>query len=164
MSDPRAEIREKIRTLEARAQRGWWVLALFLGISSVVTFGLERLLPIGERTRELLGAPPPTGLISLALVVYSFSAIVLILSRMTMGAAPDTGLSHVGFLAGFYLFYYYAGAMEENLWAVLVAGGTIMLLYLYHLRNYCREELRKEQENLQLLERRRHFTGEDHPS
>jgi hypothetical protein len=133
------------------------VLALFLGVSSAVTFGLERLLPISDQVREVLGAPPPMGLINLALVIYSFSAIVLILSRMTMGIAPDTGFSHVGFLGGFYLFYYYAGAMVENLWAVLAAGSTIMLLYLYHLRNFCAEELRKERETLAQLERRKRF-------
>ena len=157
MNDRRTQTLEKIRALEVRAQRGWWVLALFLGVSSAVTFGLERLLPISDQVREVLGAPPPMGLINLALVIYSFSAIILILSRMTMGIAPDTGFSHVGFLVGFYLFYYYAGAMVENLCAVLAAGSTIMLLYLYHLRNFCAEELRKERETLAQLERRKRF-------
>jgi hypothetical protein len=137
------------------------VLALFLGVSCVVFYGLERLIPITEPVREFLGAAPPSGLISLALVIYSFSAIVLILSRMTMAQPPVSGFAHVGFLTGFYGFYYYAGGGAENLWAVLAAGGTIMLLYLYHLRNYCAEELRKERETLAQLERRHHFSGGD---
>jgi hypothetical protein len=40
---------------------------------------------------------------------------------------------------------------------VLAAGSTIMLLYLYHLRNFCAEELRKERETLAQLERRKRF-------
>ena len=161
MNDLRAQTLERIRRLEARATQGWWVLALFLAVSSAVTYGLERLLPISEPLRQILGAPPPTMLISLALVIYSFSAIILILARMTMGQPPVSGLAHVGFLSGFYFFYYYANAAAENLWAVLAAGGTVMLLYLYHLRSYCAEELRKEREELAQLERRQRFTGEE---
>jgi len=106
-----------------------------------------------ERIHKLLGAPPPVTLISIALVVYSFSAIILILSRMTLGMNARTGFAHVGYLTAFYGFYHFARAMEENFWAVFAAGVTILGLASYHNWVQCSEKIRAEQKILVRSER-----------
>ncbi len=84
-------------------------------------------------------------------MLYSFSAIILILSRMMGGSANYSGLAHVGYLAGFYFFYHFAGAMNENFWAVFAAGMTILGLESYHIWTYCMEEIKKQEEVLEEL-------------
>jgi len=160
MTTLRAQTETKIRQLEARSLRGLWAMALFLLVSSAVYYGLERLFPLSPEIRSFLGPAPPLNLISLALVIYSFSAIVLILSRMTMGHPPGSGFAHVGYLTGFYIFYHQAGASVENLWAVLAAGATILVLSAYHQRTFCAEAISEERETLARLELRERFGGE----
>ncbi len=148
---------ERIRKLHSLSQRGLWGLAIFLGIS-MVALPQSGLLPIIPRNvREVLGAAPPTNLISIALVVYSFSALVLILSRIGSGNGSYRGWSHLGYLSAFYAFYYYAGALESNFWAIFAAGFTILSLEHYHIWTFCRENIRKEKEHLKQLERKEAF-------
>lgn len=159
MTTLRAQTEAKIRQLEARSFRGLWAMALFLLVSSAVYYGLDRLIPLSPGTRSFLGPAPPLGLISLALVIYSFSAIILVLARMTMGQPPGSGFAHVGYLTGFYIFYHLAGASEENLWAVLAAGVTILVLSGYHQHTFCTEAMSVEQETLSRIELRERFSG-----
>jgi hypothetical protein len=90
-------------------------------------------------------------MISALLILYIFSAIILILSRMMSGSGKYSGVSHVGYLAGFYVFYHFSGTLPENFWAVFVAGITILGLESYHIWIYCSEELEKERETLAAL-------------
>lgn len=159
MTTLRTQTEAKIRQLEVRSFRGLWALALFLLISSAVYYGLDRLVPLSPETRSFLGPAPPLGLISLALVIYSFSAIILVLGRMTMGQSPGSGFAHVGYLTGFYIFYHLAGTSVENLWAVLAAGVTILVLSGYHQYASCTEAISIEQETLARIELRERFSG-----
>ena len=93
-------------------------------------------------------------LINGALIVYTFAAIVLILSRMTLGRGEYTGFLHVLYLAGFYGFYHFAGALEENFWAVFAAGVTILGLESYHVWTHCRERIRAEEKKLAALQKK----------
>lgn len=147
----RNEVEQEIRRLHSQSNKGLWGLAIFilLSIGAQQNFGF--FPPIPESAREVLGAAPPTRLISIALVVYSFSALVLILSRMMGGADRYRGWSHLGYLTGFYAFYYYAEALPENFWAIFVAGMTIMSLEYYLVWTYCSEAIRKEKEILERL-------------
>jgi hypothetical protein len=139
---------EKIRRLKARASNGLFAMALFIALSIGGVRDFDFLPSFPPRFHALLGHPPSANMISTALLIYSFSAIVLILSRMMSGSGASSGFSHVAYLAGFYFFYHFSGAMEENFWAVFAAGMTILCLESYHIRNYCAEEIRKEQETL----------------
>jgi hypothetical protein len=150
----REEAEQKIGRLEARAGRGLWALALFIALSTAAWRGFDLFPSLSGRARAALGAAPSADLISLALVVYSFSAIVLVLGRMAAGARASGGFLHLAYLCGFYLFYHLAGAMKGNFWAVLAAGVTIIGLEGYHLWTHCAEQIRREKEVVAALERR----------
>jgi hypothetical protein len=107
---------------------------------------------IDAALRANLGPPPSANLISSLLILYIFSAIILILSRMMSGNGQGSGISHVGYLAGFYAFYHFSGTLPENFWAVCAAGITILGLESYHIWIYCSEEIEKERETLAGLE------------
>lgn len=147
----RREIHLEIRRLHRLSNRGMWGLALFI----LISIGAQQtriLPPLSEGARVVLGAAPPVKLISIALVVYSFSALILILSRMMGGADTYRGWAHLGYLSGFYAFYYYAEVLPENFWAVFAAGITILSLEYYLIWTYCSEAIRTEQELLRKLE------------
>jgi len=155
----REQTREKIRRLEARSHRGLWALALFTLVSVVASRGFDLLPKLPESAWEALGTPPSPDLVSLGLIVYTFSAIILILSRMTLGHTPSPGFAHVGYLTGFYVFFHLADGKSENFWAVFAAGVTILGLASYHLRNHLNEAVRQEREVLATLDRREKFLG-----
>jgi hypothetical protein len=91
-------------------------------------------------------------MISAALLLYVFSAIILILARMMGGSGRSGGVSHVVYLAGFYLFYHFSGKLPENFWAVFAAGATVLGLESYHLWIYCSEEIGRQREVLGFLD------------
>lgn len=149
--------RERIRRLHRLAYRGLWGMAAFLALS-LVAFNHGWLLPpISDGARAVLGKAPPTNLISIALVVYSFSALVLILSRMSTGQGKYKGWSHLAYLGAFYVFYHYGNALDANFWAVFAAGLTIMALEHYQMWTFCTEAIRKEEERLAQAERLEKF-------
>lgn len=140
--------------------RGLWPLALFLVLSIGAWRGFDMLPAIPGDVRALLGPAPPERLISIALVVYSFSAIILILSRMMGESKASGGIRHLGYLGAFFLFYQYAGVMRENFWAVFAAGMSILCLSAYHQWVQCGELIRQERESLDERQRRREWMGE----
>jgi hypothetical protein len=93
------------------------------------------------------------------LLLYIFSAIILILSRMMSGSGKYGGIGHVGYLTGFYFFYHFSGKLPENFWAVFAAGVTVLGLESYHLWIYCSEEITRERELLTLLNGRSSGSG-----
>lgn len=137
---------ERIRRLNALSRRGIWGLLIFLVISLAAVQEFSFLPALSEDVRQWLGPSPPVGLISAALVVYSFSALLLILSRMWSGSDAYRGWSHLGYLSAFYGFYGFAQALDDNFFAVFVAGLTILGLEYYHIRSYCNEALARERE------------------
>ncbi len=131
-------------------------MALFIALSIGAIRDFDFLPSFPEHIRHLLGHPPSANMISSVLLLYSFAAIVLILSRMTTGSDKFGPFANVGYLGGFYFFYHFAGAMEENFWAVFAAGITVLGLESYHIRNYCQEEIRKELDAMSGIPRQRH--------
>lgn len=150
----RQEILKRIHDLQARATRGIWLVALFLAISIAATRGFDLLPDLSQGVRQWLGAAPPVRMIQLALVIYAFSASVLILSRMAREEPPGRDYTHVLYLTAFYGFFHYARALSDNFWAVLVAGGTILGLAALQSWTYCSARIRHEEEILQNLDRR----------
>jgi len=147
---------EKIRRLKARSNRTFYVMALFIALSIGAMRDFDFLPSFPPRLHELLGEPPSAGMISATLLLYSFSAIILILSRMMSGSGKYGGFTQVGYLAGFYLFFHFSGTMEEYFWAVFTAGMTILGLEIYQVWTWCREEIKIQEEILAALERNRH--------
>ncbi len=147
----RRETLENIRSLHKKGTSELMATALFLllSIAALADFSFFPSLP--EQVRAALGKPPSVNMISAVLLLYIFSAIILILSRMMSGSGRYGGIGHVGYLAGFYFFYHFSGKLPENFWAVFAAGATILGLENYHLWIYCSEEIAREREVLTLL-------------
>ncbi|BDV41720.1 hypothetical protein GURASL_06430 [Geotalea uraniireducens] len=151
----RQETLRKIATLQKRANRGLWAMALFILVSMAALWDFSFLPSFPPAIRALLGKPPSITMISGALVLYTFSAIILILSRMMGGSEEYSGFAHVGYLTAFYGFYHFAKALDENYWAVFAAGLTILALESYHIWTFCSEAIRKEQEVLDIISKYR---------
>jgi hypothetical protein len=125
-------------------------LFLLVSLAALSDFSFFPSLPANIRT--MLGRPPSVNMISAMLLLYIFSAIILVLSRMMSGSGSYGGVSHVGYLAGFYFFYHFSGRLPENFWAVFAAGVTILGLEGYHLWIFCSEEIARAQDVLAFLD------------
>ncbi|PLY10589.1 MAG: menaquinol oxidoreductase [Desulfuromonas sp.] len=156
--DPRHTLLLQIHSLQRQASRGLWLLVLFL-LSSLLAYGSFGMLPtLSPETWDLLGPPPPPHLISAALFVYIFSAIILTLGRMMEGGNTRGGWQHLGYLLVFYSFYHVAGELEAHFWAVFATGVTVLSLEGYRIWNCCTEQIRENREELERLERMVDFT------
>lgn len=157
-NDPE-ELKSEIRRLELQAASGLWLLALFLLLSLAAWGGFPLFPALSEETRAALGPAPPTDLISIALVVYSFSAIILLLARLGSPPSRRGGFAHLGYLGGFYLFYHFGQQLDGNFLAVFAAGLTILGLYSYQAWSYARTRAGALREQLERLLRRQAFTA-----
>ncbi len=144
-SDLQARIEARIRSLERSAGNGLWGMFLFLLVSFAAFDGFSILPDLSPEFRRQLGTPPPVNLISLALVLYAFSGIVLTLARMTSNTGAYRGFMHAAFFTGFYAFYHLSGALPDNFWAVFLAGTSVMGLESYHLWTRHGASVRKQQ-------------------
>ena len=146
--DPREAALATIRRLHRRANHGLYVLAAFLLLSFAALDDFSFLPSFSPAFRDALGVGPSPGFISMALVVYLFSAVIMALARMMDGAGKTGGIAHLGYLGAFYCFFHLSGALADNLWAVIGSGITILCLEAYQLWNHCQEEIRRTEETL----------------
>lgn len=157
MADPLAErigsCRESIRSLERRAYSGIHILSAFILISIGAILDFSFLPSFSPAIKKGMGGAPPAGFISIALVVYVFSASILSLSRMMEGSDKTGGIAHLGYLGAFFFFYHASGDLEGHFWAVFAGGTTVLVLESYQRWNYCREEIQKAREILAGMER-----------
>jgi len=155
-STPQASLRQglldEIKRLRRFSNRGLWALSLFLMVSTLAWRDFW-FLPAAQVITAALGAPPTPLVTSLVLVLYTFSAIILSLSRMMSGLDHKSSFCHVGYLAGFYLFYYFAEALADNYWAVFGAGFTVLCLESYRIWTFCSERVTRKLEQLAFLDR-----------
>lgn len=148
----RQELDREIRRLNRFSSRGLLALALFLVVSILAWRGFY-LLPAPENVTAVIGKPPSASIISIALVIYTFSAIILSLSRMAAGIEHRSSFSHVGFLTAFYLFYYFDTSLEDNFWAVFGSGITILGVESYRIWTFCAEGISKKKEDIEFVTR-----------
>lgn len=154
LADQKAALQESIRRLQTRSHQGMWAIAAF-ACTSVPAMLSDRIFPpLSLEMKKLLGTPPSSNMISALLVVYAFSAILLVLGRITNGSPKIVSFSHIGYLICFYAFYYFSGVLPENFWAVLATGMTILSLESYHIWSLSSARIKEEEEKLALLERR----------
>ena len=154
--DPQASLRQglldEIRRAKRFSNRGLWALSLFLMVSTLAWRDFW-FLPPAKKVVDSLGAPPSPLVISLVLILYTFSAIILSLSRLMSGVMHRSSFCHVGYLSVFYLFYYFAERLADNYWAVFGAGFTILCLESYRIWTYCANLITKKTEQLAFLKR-----------
>jgi hypothetical protein len=148
----RQELTKEINRLNRFSTRGILALSLFLVVSILAWWGFP-FLPAPETVTAYLGKPPSARIVSIALLFYTFSAIILSLSRMAAGIEYLGSFSHVGFLTGFFLFYYFGKSLEDNYWAVFGAGITVLGVESYRIWSYCSEGISKNKEDLEYVTR-----------
>ena len=95
------------------------------------------------------------------LLVYTFSAIILSLSRMTAGIEHRSSFCHVGYLTTFFLFYHFAKALDDNYWAVFSAGITILGVESYRIRAFCNEAIARKTEQLEYVKKTGQMPAEE---
>jgi hypothetical protein len=149
----REEIEERIRTMRLQALKGAWGLVLFVIVSVLAIPGFRALPSLPEKARQILGAPPKVEWISLALVVYVFSALTLTLARITQGSGAYRGWSHVFYITCFYFFFAFTEVTRESFWAVFVSGLIILGLENFAIRSYYSEMIEDEQERLERMKK-----------
>jgi len=132
--------------------RGILALSLFIVVSIFAWWGFS-FLPMPDKITALLGKPPSAHIVSIALIVYTFSAITLSLARMSTGIEHRSSYSHVGYLTAFFLFYYCGKSLEENYWAVFGAGMTILGVESYRIWTYCAENIARIKEDIEFVSR-----------
>jgi hypothetical protein len=153
-SDQRAALLASISRLHTRSYQGMWAIAAFTCVSVPAMLSDRIFPPLTPAVKKMLGTPPSSNMISALLVVYAFSAILLVLGRITNSTPKFVSFSHIGYLSCFYAFYYFSEVLPANFWAVLVAGLTILSLESYHIWSLSVAKIREEEEALALLERR----------
>ena len=150
----RRESIARIGRLQRKSGHGPICLAIFLAISIAAQQDFAMIPSLPDDIRDILGHPPSPNMISAALVLYSFSAIILVLTRMVSGSERYGGIAHVGYLSAFYMFYHFSHSLNDNFWAVFAAGLTVLLLESYHLWTLCGFEIRKERAILEQIDRK----------
>lgn len=148
----RQELISDIGRLNRFSTRGLFALALFSVVSLLAWLGFS-FLPAPDIVTAFLGKPPSARIISTVLLIYTFSAIILSLSRMTAGIEHRSSFSHTGFLTAFFLFYYFGKSLEDNYWAVFGSGITILGVESYRIWSYCAESISKKNEQLTYIAR-----------
>nr|WP_320049751.1 hypothetical protein [uncultured Desulfuromonas sp.] len=158
-----ARIQAHIDSLHRLSRQGLWGLLAFILISMVAVFlqDINILSHLSLSMREFLGKPPSPKMINIALAVYSFSALILTLSRLSDRTEVYRGWSHVGYLSGFYIFYLFSNALRVNVVAVLVAGLTILGLEYYSIWSYASDAIRRERTIMGKLSRSLDRDGND---
>lgn len=148
----RRQLELEIERLRKSSNSGFFALSIFLMVCMAAWSGFS-MLPSPAQVTSVLGAPPSSQMISIALLLYTFSAIILSLSRMMGGVEHRNSFSHVGYLTGFLLFYHYANGLEDNYWAVFGAGITILGVESYRIWTFCNEQIVKKVEQLDYIRR-----------
>jgi hypothetical protein len=148
----RQELVREINRLSRLSSRGIMALSLFLVVSLFAWWGFP-LFPAPDTVIAVLGRPPTARMVSIALLLYTFSATILSLTRMIAGVEHRSSFVHVGFLTGFFLFYYFGKALEDNYWAVLGSGITILGVESYRIWSFCSEGIAKNREDMEYIDR-----------
>lgn len=148
-------IEAHIEELRRLSHVGLLGLAVFGVISLTAVYFQDSniMLYLSPQTRDLLGKPPSAMMINIALAVYSFSALILGIGRLTDQEERYRGWSHIGYLTVFYIFYAFAHALKVNVVAVVISGCTILGLEYYSTWSSARSAIAREKHIMQRLRR-----------
>jgi len=145
-------VQQDIIRLKRFSNRGLWAFSLFLLIG-LLAWHVLPFLVIPEKLAPYFGKPPSAQVVSIMLLIYTFSAIILSLARMSANLEHRSSFCHAGYLTVFFIFYHVAGGLADNYWAVIGAGVTILGVESYRIWGYSNEAIRKKQEDLEFARR-----------
>lgn len=116
------------------SRRGLGAILLFILISmgAFLLRDFDLFSSVSESVRQFLGYPPPSFMVSVALVTYCFSVLMIDLMQMDSEVEPQPKWSHLGYRAAFYFFYAVSGALTQHFLAVFFIG-----LLLYGVEQVC---------------------------
>ncbi len=145
-----AQIWERTDQRYNRSRRNLWGLVLFLLISiDAYSFRSFNLFEASsEPVRQLLGYPPPAYLVSIALAVYCFSAVILSLTAIANDVRPGSPWKQLGYRCSFYLFYSFSGALAGHYLPVLLIGLCLYGLDQLHIWIYNCKTVQEQKELL----------------
>jgi hypothetical protein len=133
---------QKVRQLRENghhlARHNLWELFIFL-LVSICAYNVRDLnlfMMASEPLRQLLGAPPPAYLVSIALAVYFGSATVLGFKALAHRTKPTSTWNHLGYRSAFYFFYSFTGSIAGQFIPVLLVGLWLYALDQCQLRLY----------------------------
>lgn len=132
------------------SRRSLWGILLFLLIS-IGAYQLREfdlLTSFSEPVRDLLGYPPPAYLISVALGIYSFSVLMVVLTQLSNDDDPVFKWSHLGYRSTFYLFYALSGSLSSHFLAVFFVCAFLYGIEQVHLWVYANRIERQANELL----------------
>ncbi len=136
-------LQQELEVLSRRCLQGFFGFLLVSSCFFAIR-GLDLLAPLTEGTRELLGCPPPPALTTLALALYLFSEVVLILGRTAAGTKPLLKWQHLVYRCSFFLCYAVANVLNAYFLGVFVAGLVIFGLEMLNLWVYSMKTLPQE--------------------
>lgn len=85
--------------------------------------------------RATLGIAPPLLWINLACSIYLFTELILIFCRTRVKNTDSFALKQIFFLTTLYIFYWYAGALQEHFAILLAIGGLLQLFECFARKN-----------------------------
>jgi hypothetical protein len=130
----------------AVSRHNLWEMILFI-VVSIYAYAIKDLNLFNlasEPLRQILGCPPPAYMISIALVVYFASAVILTLTALLKGDPPGQKWSRIGYRSAFYFFYAFSGTIFTNFLAVLCVGLFLYGLDQCHIWVYNNRSLKDE--------------------
>jgi len=142
--------RQKSLDIQAVSRRSLTEALLFIlvSIGAFELRGFDLLASVSAPVRELLGYPPPTYLVTIALAVYCFSALTIALTQLANNAEPTPHWSHLGYRSMFYLFYSVSGSLANTFMAVFFIGLFLYAVEQAHVWIYAQHLEHKEEELL----------------
>ena len=102
-------------------------LIAFLLLSILTLLLLDDYPAPTAELRSTLGIAPPLLSINLACVCYFFSEVILIICRERTSNTDRFALNQLFFISAFYIFYWYAGALQEQFVILLLFGSVLQL-------------------------------------
>ncbi|MCW8859922.1 MAG: hypothetical protein OQK50_02295 [Deltaproteobacteria bacterium] len=131
-------VQDQMERRYSMSRRNLWEVVLFLMVAiGAFTFKDFNLFEVSsESLRQVLGYPPPSYLISIALAVYCFSSASLTLTAMAKDAEPVKNWHHLGYRSVFFIFYCFSGAIAANFLPVLLGGLCLYGLDQCHIWFY----------------------------
>lgn len=99
---------------------------------SIAAYQIHLQMPaLPSHWYAFLGPAPSGEMIGVALIVYAFSALLLLIACFDRRPGRYKSCSHLAYLLPFYFFFYYAGVLQDYFIAVLVTGLSLLSLEYY---------------------------------
>lgn len=113
-------------------------IILFLIISMIAFYfgGFNLFLAASEPMKVFLGAPPEAYLVSISLVVYFSSALIIRIFSILNDVKPIMKWTHLGYRTAFFVFYCFSGSIAANFIPVFLVGIILYSLDQFHVSYY----------------------------